>query len=244
MRLYALQFTLAAFHLSSALGTCDMLIVCDLGGHRRRRISMAITNDQELGAAVARASTLVQEIQDYCGRNLREEAKINFPRGMIGTADSYRKRCPGYIDADKVSSCAYGFMYLDVLWWLVSRTDIASVGKQMAIKSAIVTLGTILETLLAIPGLPKNRVLSSKCSAGVKARVKEAVEQGWISAEQGTVLEQLWDNRNNVHLRLLQSSERDLYRVEDVNAPQTALLSLMTKLKALHDEGQLIPSLT
>jgi hypothetical protein len=205
---------------------------------------MAITNDQELRAAAAQVSNLVQAIQDYCGRNLREEAKFNFPRGMIGTAASYRTRCPGYLDADKASSCAYGFMCLDVLWWLVSRTDIASVGKQMAIKSAIVTLGTILEASLAIPGLPKNRVLSSNCSAGVKARVKEAVKHGWISAEQGTALEELWDNRNNVHLRLLQNSERDLYKAEHVNVPQTALLALMSKVKSLHDEGELIPCLT
>jgi hypothetical protein len=34
---------------------------------------MAITNDQELRAAVAGA------IQDYWNRNLREEAKIHFP---------------------------------------------------------------------------------------------------------------------------------------------------------------------
>jgi hypothetical protein len=156
---------------------------------------------------------------------------------MIGTADSYRIRCPGYLDADKISSCAYGFMYLDVLWWLVSRTDIASVGKQMAIKSAIVTIGTILEATLAIPNLPKNRVLSSKCSAGVKARVDEAVKRDWISAEEGTALEDLWDNRNNVHLRLLPNSERDLYKVEHINAPHAALLKLMSKLKTLHDQG-------
>ena len=48
---------------------------------------MVITNDQELRGAVATASNLVQEIQNYCGRALREEAKINFPRGMIGTTD-------------------------------------------------------------------------------------------------------------------------------------------------------------
>ncbi len=205
---------------------------------------MAITNDQELRLAVAKASELVQQIQDYCGRALRDESKINFPRGMIGTADSYRARCPGYLDVHTISSCAYGFMHLDVLWWLVSRTDIASVGKQMAIKSAIVTLGTILEATLAIPDLPKNRVLSSKCSAGVKPRVDEAVKRGWISADEGAALRNSWENRNNVHLKLLPNSERDLYKVDDVNAPHAALLKVMSKLKGLHDEGQLIALLT
>ena len=81
---------------------------------------MAINNAQELTTATTQASRLVQEIQDYCGRTLRDESKINFPRGLIGTAASYRGRCPGYLSADQVSSCAYGFMYLDVLWWLLS----------------------------------------------------------------------------------------------------------------------------
>jgi hypothetical protein len=97
---------------------------------------MPISNDQELTKAVAQAGNLIQDIQNYCGRGLREDSKINFPRGLIGTADSYRGRCPGYLTADQKSSCAYGFMYLDVLWWLLSRTDIASVGKQMAIKNS------------------------------------------------------------------------------------------------------------
>lgn len=121
---------------------------------------MAIANDAELRTAVANASALVQDIQNHCGRTLRDDSKIKFPRGLIGTADSYRARCPGYLDAETVSSCAYGFMHLDVMWWLVSRTDLMLVGRQMALKSAIVSLGTILEAILNIPGLPKNKWLS------------------------------------------------------------------------------------
>ena len=99
---------------------------------------MAIANDIELRATAANAGFLVQDIQDYCGRAFKADAKFSFPRGMIGTAAEYRVRCPVYLTRDQISSCAYGFMFLDVLWWLVSRTDIASVGKQMALKSAIV----------------------------------------------------------------------------------------------------------
>jgi hypothetical protein len=199
---------------------------------------MAISNDQELAKAVAQASNLVQEIQDYCGRGLREESKINFPRGLIGTAASYRERCPGYLTADQISSCAYGFMYLDVLWWLLSRTDIANVGRQMAIKSAIVTLGTLLEASLWIPNLPRNDVLSTKSGAGVIPRLKEATKHGWISQEQCAALEQLWGHRNNVHIKFLANSELDLYQVEHVNAPHAAVLVLMSKLKEWHAERQ------
>jgi hypothetical protein len=104
---------------------------------------------------------------------LRDEAKVRFPRGLIGTADSYRALAPGYIGPGTSSSCAYGFMHLDVMWWLVSRTDLASVGRQMTLKSAIVSLGTILEAVLKIPGLPKNKWLSDRSSAGVKPRIDD-----------------------------------------------------------------------
>jgi hypothetical protein len=73
-----------------------------------RGFPMAIKNDKELRATVAKASGLVQDIQDCCGHALRDEAKINFPRGLIGTADSYRQRCPGYLEANTISSCGMG----------------------------------------------------------------------------------------------------------------------------------------
>jgi hypothetical protein len=198
---------------------------------------MPIANDHELARAVAQASIHIQEIQDYCGRSLSDRSKVNFPRGLIGTADSYRAKCPRYLSADQISSCAYGFMYLDVLWWVLSRTDLASVGKQMCVKSAIITLGMLLEVILWIPDLPRNEVLSKKCGAGVIPRLKETVARGWIDDVQRACLEQLWNHRNNVHLKILGDSERNLYQVEDINAPQAALLVLMAKLRAWHEAG-------
>jgi hypothetical protein len=199
---------------------------------------MPISNDQELTKAVAQASVLVQDIQNYCSRKLRDDSKINFPRGVIGTADSYREKCPGYLTADQISSCAYGFMFIDVLWWLLSRTDLVSVGRQMGIKSAIITIGMLLEAALWVPDLPKDNVLSKKSGAGVKPRLKVAKERGWISVDQYTALDGLWDHRNNVHIKFLENSERDLYKVEHVNAPLDALHALLASLKDWHTAGR------
>jgi hypothetical protein len=58
---------------------------------------MALKSDAELAEAVAKASDLLQDIHEYCQRKLREDSKVKFPRGLIGTADSYRKRCPDYL---------------------------------------------------------------------------------------------------------------------------------------------------
>jgi hypothetical protein len=73
---------------------------------------------------------------------------------------------------------------------------------------------------------------------GVKPRLKEAVTRGWISEQEGMSLEQLWDRRNNVHLKVLENSEHDIYQVEHVNAPHAALYNLMVKSKAWHAERQ------
>jgi hypothetical protein len=126
-------------------------------------------------------------------------------------------------------------MYLDVLWWLLSRTDLASVGRQMSLKSAIITLGMLVEVLLWIPDLPRNNILSKKSGAGVIKRLEEAKARGWITEEQRSSLEQLWNHRNNVHIKFLENSERDLYQVDHVNAPLAALLVLMANLKAWHE---------
>lgn len=193
---------------------------------------MAISNDQELALAVAEAGELIQSIQDYCDRAIRDDSKIRFPRGLIRTADTYRARFPPYLDREKTSNCSYAFMFLDVLWWLSSRTDLTSVAKQMVLKSAIVNLGMILEAILYVPDLPRNRVLSNQCAAGVKNRVEEVNKRGWITRGECDSLKQLWDHRTNVHQKKMQTdSERDLYTIDHINVPHAALLNLLTKLK-------------
>lgn len=145
---------------------------------------MTIESDNELVQSVNQAGELIQFIQDCCGRTARDEAKVRFPRGLIGTAGSYRQQLPSYLEAERMSNCAYAFMFLDVLWWLVARTDIASVARQMILRSAIVTLGTILEACLYVPGLRKSRALSNQSAAGVKVRVEHVMGRGWISQEE------------------------------------------------------------
>jgi hypothetical protein len=142
------------------------------------------------------------------------------------TADEYRQECPGYLTHLQKSSCAYGFMYLDVLWWLSSRTDIAGIAKEMIFKSAIITLGTITEAVLHIPN---EGIFDS--NAGVELRLQKASDRGWISADDCNKLKELWHNRNNVHLRLLDSSEFNKYKKEHVNEPLIALKNLMNQLK-------------
>ena len=82
---------------------------------------MPIKSDAELVNTVAAAGQHLQDIHDYVQRADRDDAKVRFPRGVIKTADDYRALCAGYLDYNQASSCAYTFMYLDVLWWLTNE---------------------------------------------------------------------------------------------------------------------------
>src|SRR6185312_4717387 len=101
---------------------------------------------------------------------------------------------------------------------------------------AIITLGTILEATLSIPDAG---IFNS--NAGVALRLDRACERNWINSEQRDRLKELWVNRNNVHLRLLDTHEFNKYRVEHVNVPHAALLSLMAALKTWFEAEQATP---
>ena len=194
---------------------------------------MAIANENDLGRAVAQATVLVRDIQSYCGRNLRDDSKFEFPRGLIRTADEYRATCPSYLGARQQSSCAYTFMYLDVVWWLLARTDLSGIAREMVIKFSIVALATVLEALLHIPG---QGIFASM--AGVKGRLDRAYARAWISERQRDCLKQLWDHRNNIHLRQLDTHEFNKYRTEHFNEPSEALNILMANLKNWDESGR------
>jgi hypothetical protein len=194
------------------------------------RGSMPIKNDTELAIAVASASQHLQDIHDFTQRVDREDAKVRFPRGVLKTADEYRAICPSYLHHDKASSCAYAFMYLDVLWWMTKRTDITLTAKEMVLKSAIITLATITEAALTIPGQA-----GFGPNANFKDRLNSAVQLELIDDNNRKELSKLWDNRNHVHLKRLEKSEFGKYGPNDVDLPRAALDRMLAALMKWHE---------
>ena len=72
-------------------------------------------------------------------------------------------------------------------------------------------------------------------AAGVKKRLDRACQNNWISKQQREVLKQLWNHRNNVHLRLLDTHEFNKYREDHYDEPRRALDAPMAKLEACHE---------
>jgi len=179
---------------------------------------MSIESKKDLDEAVARAGCDLQEIQDYDGRDFTKSCKVRFPRGFLRTASYFRSRLAFVADVTLRENIGYALMLHDVQHWVLVRTDLAGVAKEMLIKDAIVLLGNIAETLTKIP-------LTSKTAQGesYKKRTQRLKDSGIIATGLHVELDWLWDTRCNCHLFLVTMREYGHYTVADYNRAVLAL---------------------
>src|SRR5688572_16737337 len=135
---------------------------------------MPISNDRELAAASAEVGRLLQEIQDYAGRNPHEEAKVRFPRGFLRTADDHRATIRFVENRILRTNLAYTLMLSDAVLWLLWRTDITATAKDMLIKLCVFIGGTLVESTT-------KEYLRGLCGGSYKDRTAYLVEQGIIT---------------------------------------------------------------
>ena len=189
---------------------------------------MPIRNHRELAQVTQRSGDLLQEIQDYCGRDSRHPlAKVRFPRGYILTASAYRQTLPFVRDAHTQSNLSYALMTLDVLRWLAVRTDLTGTALEMVIKEAICLLGSICECLTVrrgVEGLGRG--------AGFSNRVTKLVQMGIIDENTKTDLDWVWDIRCREHLADLDHAEFGHYGRADCNRAIKAFCELRDALSA------------
>jgi len=161
---------------------------------------MTIRNDDELKAAVDEASGLIQQIQDYVGRDFSKPAKVRFPRGYLRTAAESRRRVNFLADTTLRSNIAYTIQLADVQHWILNRTDLSGMAKEMVIKLQMFLLGTIIESVT------KN-YLRGRCGGNFCRRTQFLLDNGMIDATLKTDVDWLWDIRNNMHLFQLDDIE-------------------------------------
>jgi hypothetical protein len=161
---------------------------------------MEIETDEDLERALQEAGGLMQQIQDYIGRDFSKPAKLRFPRGYIRTATEARKRL-GFLDNKNLrSNIAYTMMLSDVQHWLLVRTDLAGTAKEMVIKLQIFLLGSIVESIT-------KSYLKGKCGKNYCGRTKYLEENGIITEALRQDLDWLWGLRNKMHLFQLDQTE-------------------------------------
>lgn len=186
---------------------------------------MTITNDEELAAAVAEAGRLVQEIHDYVGRDLSRSAKLRFPRGYLRTADQARRRLAFLADRSLRSNIAYTMQLADVQHWILVRTDLGGMAKEMVIKLQIFLLGTIIESITKVH-------LRGRCGGHFCRRTEYLQQEGVIGAALKVDIDWLWQLRNNMHLFQLEDTEWSStdYTVASHNRAVRTFRALLTAL--------------
>lgn len=186
---------------------------------------MAIRNDDELAQKVTEAGELLQEIQNYVGRDFSKSVKIRFPRGYIRTAAEARTRIRFVTDANLRSNVSYTMLLSDVQHWLLVRTDLSGTAKEMIIKLQMFLLGSIIESLTKV-------FLKGKCGGNFCKRTSYLEEHGIISEQLRIDIDWLWELRNKMHLFLVDNSEwlSTDYSVANLNRAIRAFKSLLENL--------------
>jgi hypothetical protein len=186
---------------------------------------MAITSANELAQAVSEAGRLLQEIQDYKGRDLDKACRVRFPRGWIRSAAHQRARVAFISDSVLKDNVAYTLILADVLHWHLSRTDITGTAKEMLIKCHMFLLGTVIESVTKI-------CLKGRCGHSFGKRNEFMLAHQIIGASLKAELDWLWDMRNRMHLFMIERSEYNLsdYTIETHNRSVRAFRELLDSL--------------
>jgi hypothetical protein len=180
----------------------------------------------QLDAFVAQASQAIQAIQDDQSRQINERAKIRFPRGWIRTAGTFRTRY-WYVGRTTQQNLGYAHITLDVFRWLVVRTDLAGIARDMIFKESICLIGSIVEALCS--HITRGRIGKRH---KFKERTARMLDAGMIQQATKDEVDWLWDLRGGVHIDELPNSEIDAYDVTDVNRALRALDALHADLQA------------
>jgi len=188
---------------------------------------MTIQNDEELAQKVAEAGALLQEIQNYVGRDFSKSAKVRFPRGFIRKALEGRGKISFVKDANLRSNISYTMLLSDIQHWLLIRTDLSGTAKEMIIKLQMFLLGSIIESLTKV-------YLKGRCGGNFCKRTAYLKDHSFISQELQTEIDWLWDMRNKMHLFLVDNSEWQSadYTVANHNRAVQAFKALLEKLSA------------
>lgn len=164
----------------------------------------------EVRALVSEANGALQHLQRMVGREDLRAARIAFPRGYLREISRWRLALSFVRSSQVRDSVADTLMLHDVQGWILKRTDLAGHARDMLVKGAIGTLGSIAEALLidaTSPPMGQRQKFAS--------RVASLRHEGILTDGAAADLGWLWDIRNRQHLHALAAREFDVYTSED-----------------------------
>jgi hypothetical protein len=176
--------------------------------------------------ALGEASWILEQVSNGLAREVNDNLRLRFPRGFLHTAQTHRQAFPFVKSGLLRKNLGYAFMLADVYWWILYRTDLASVPQDMVVKAALALQGGIVEALLndALAGIMGKH-------ASFRKRTEKLVELKIIAGALEGELNWLWEMRNQQHLYGLSISEFDFYKRGDLERAMAAVESLMAALR-------------
>jgi hypothetical protein len=192
-----------------------------------RKPATSDADDETLGNLATHASEALQRIQDIARRDAVDAARIRFPRGYLREALLWRNALSFLSTISLRKNVAYTLMLHDVQSWVLKRTDLEGQAREMLVKGAITSLGSVAEAILVdVTSPPLGR------RQKVASRVKHLHDQGVVDDSLQDDLRWLWDTRNRQHLYELAAPEFDLYTREDHPRAESTLTRLIQVLQA------------
>jgi hypothetical protein len=188
-----------------------------------------IENDADLERVAAEVSERLQAMQDYTGRTSGPRGVIRFPRGYLMGMAEIRRHYAFIGSSIRRSNIAYTVSLIQVMTWLLTRTDIALTARSMVCKLLIVLRASVAETMLA-DALDGGK--HARRRGSFKQRTERLERQGVISHEVRQALDRLWAQRNHIHLDHPGDAEHLKYGDEDARRARDAVLALHQQLGA------------
>ena len=108
---------------------------------------MPIRNNKDLAAVAYRVSEGLSEMQTNLGTSDSPHGKIKFPADTFAPHFSAREQLWYIKDETIKRNLGYAHQQADVLRWIINRTDLSGVAKEMIIKEIICLAAAIVETL-------------------------------------------------------------------------------------------------
>lgn len=181
----------------------------------------------ELETAQTEANVGLQAIQRIAGLAELEEARVRFPRGYLRTSVEARRLFKFVRKPVLQTNLGYAVQLADVYTWLLTRTDIAGIARDMVVKAYLALAGGIAEALLV------DRYHGQKgWRQTFVTRLQHVQDEGHIDQRLHDELVWLWDMRNRQHVFEIDSSEFFAYQPTDFSRARTAVNGLIAGLTA------------
>lgn len=181
-------------------------------------------------------SNLFFKMEKYMRSNDIERVDIRFPRGILRTADYFRRELYFIDNPTFQSNLAYHLMLSDLYRWLLNRFDVKLTAQEMLIKEGICLFGNICGDISQYYG---KKILNSNNSVGVKKSLSLLKDNEIIDQDLKKKIEYLWGQRNKEHISSLKALEFNRYDLSKYNNAVDTWKEFKKALQKAKDNGKL-----